>query len=207
MKPVVIVTAGGLARTVYSQFKNLVEFAGFMDTPREGDEQRFDLPVKPLKEWDLDKYRFVIVCRDPERKRRLVLELWLKLHEIKWANLIHPLVQGIRNLTVGVGSVISRGAIVNPDVTIGSHVYIGQPTLIGHDSEIGDYSTILSFSHISGYVYIGSDTLIGSHSFIKPHIKIGRFCVVGAGAVVVNDVLSLDTVVGIPAKPLVKTLV
>lgn len=47
---------------------------------------------------------------------------------------------------------------------------------------------------------IGNDVLIGCHAIIKSGVKIGDGAIVGSGAVVVNDVLPYEIVVGVPAK-------
>ncbi len=51
---------------------------------------------------------------------------------------------------------------------------------------------------------IGDDCWIGGGVIISPGITIGDRCIVGAGAVVTKDIPSDTTVVGNPAKPVVK---
>ena len=56
----------------------------------------------------------------------------------------------------------------------------------------------------SGRVKIGKGTYIGAGAIIRDGITIGEDSVIGAGAVVVKDVAKNLTVVGNPAKTLVK---
>ncbi len=57
---------------------------------------------------------------------------------------------------------------------------------------------------MGGNVYVGEGAHIGIGASVKPGVKIGKWSVVRAGAVVVNDVPKGATVVGVPAKPISK---
>ena len=46
----------------------------------------------------------------------------------------------------------------------------------------------------------GDDAWIGAGAVVMPGVKIGNAAVVGAGAVVTNDVAPNTTVVGVPAR-------
>lgn len=54
-----------------------------------------------------------------------------------------------------------------------------------------------------GHPIIGSNVFIGAHAIILGNIKIGDHAIIGAGAVVINDVETGQTVVGVPAHPIV----
>jgi acetyltransferase-like isoleucine patch superfamily enzyme len=58
--------------------------------------------------------------------------------------------------------------------------------------------------NISGGVELGSAVLVGTGAQILQYVKIGDGAVIGAGAVVNKDVNAETTVVGIPAKELIK---
>ncbi len=49
-------------------------------------------------------------------------------------------------------------------------------------------------------IVIGNDTWIGANVVILPNITIGKYCVVGAGAVVTHDVPDYSIVAGVPAR-------
>ena len=51
---------------------------------------------------------------------------------------------------------------------------------------------------------IEDDVSIGANATILPGVRLGRGCVVGAGAVVTKDVPPGMTVIGNPAKELIK---
>jgi acetyltransferase-like isoleucine patch superfamily enzyme len=57
---------------------------------------------------------------------------------------------------------------------------------------------------INGNVTIGNNVYIGSGAIIRQGCQIGEGAIVGMGAVVLQDVPPGVTVVGNPARPLVK---
>ena len=80
------------------------------------------------------------------------------------------------------------GIVVNPEAKI------GQGTTIQHSVTIGE----MDGSHKSPI--IGKNCYIGARAMVLGGITIGDNVKVGAGAVVIHDVPSNNTVVGIPAK-------
>jgi len=111
----------------------------------------------------------------------------------------------------------------NPSLIIGDRTYIGRfatiacvnKIKIGEDVLISDRVFIGDVSHgyerndlpikdqdlmDSGPVEIGSGSWIGIGVSILPNIKIGKNCVIGAGAVVTRDIPDYSTAAGVPAK-------
>jgi sugar O-acyltransferase (sialic acid O-acetyltransferase NeuD family) len=110
---------------------------------------------------------------------------------------------------------IGEGAILNPFVTLTSNIKIGQHfhaniySYVEHDCVIGDYVTFAPAVKCNGniiiedHAYIGAGAVIKQGESGKPTV-IGQGAVVGMGAVVTKSILPGTTVVGNPAKPLVK---
>lgn len=103
-----------------------------------------------------------------------------------------------------VGVFLAAGAVLTVDVQLGSHVAVLNNATVGHDTVVGDYSTICPNASVSGYCRIGSRVFVGAGAVILPHITIGDDAVIGAGAVVTKDVPAGATVVGNPARELVR---
>ncbi|MOA55555.1 putative acetyltransferase EpsM [compost metagenome] len=59
-------------------------------------------------------------------------------------------------------------------------------------------------ARLAGGVKVGEQSWIGIGSCVRQLVNIGRFVIVGAGAAVVDDIPDGMTVVGIPARQLVK---
>mgnify|MGYP003650348598 CR=1 FL=1 len=110
---------------------------------------------------------------------------------------------------------LGEGALLSPFVTLTSNIRIGRCfhanlySYVEHDCIIGDFVTFAPSVkcngnvHIEDHAYIGTGAVLKQGTPDKP-LVIGRGAVVGMGAVVTKSVPADVTVVGNPARPLVK---
>jgi len=84
------------------------------------------------------------------------------------------------------------GIVLHKEAVIGRNVLVSPGVVIGGRSEM------------PGAPIIEDNVLIGVGAKILGPVRIGEGAKVGANAVVIDDVLPGDTVVGIPAHPIVK---
>ena len=92
----------------------------------------------------------------------------------------------------------------NSKVVIGKHCAIGRYVHIaakGHDLRYptSDENNV-SHQHIEADTIIGNYVWIGDHVFIKHGVTVGDYAVIGANAVVTEDIKSFEIVAGVPAK-------
>lgn len=110
----------------------------------------------------------------------------------------------------------------NPKVTVGSRVYIGQHVFVASINEvaIGNLCVLSDHVYISdsahglnpskgpildqpwesrGPIRIGDSTFIGYRAVIMPGVTLGKFCVVGANAVVTRSFPDFSMIIGAPA--------
>ena len=129
---------------------------------------------------------------------------------------------GVRSLDVAAANVVllddvivGPGAILCPFVTLTSNVRVGKHfhaniySYVAHDAVIGDFVTFAPGVKCNGNVVVEDHAYIGTGAVLrqgKPGdpLVIGRGAVVGMGAVVTKNVPPGVTVVGNPARPLVK---
>lgn len=106
--------------------------------------------------------------------------------------------------------IIGDGACLSPFVTLTSNIRIGRCfhanlySYVEHDCVIGDFVTLAPGAKVNGNVRIGDHAYIGSGAVIRQGVQIGAGAVIGMGAVVTGDVSAGVTVIGNPARPLIK---
>lgn len=119
---------------------------------------------------------------------------------IKFATLIDPSVELSDFVTIGEGTIICAHTIITVNINIGKHVIINLDCTIGHDAILNDYVTLYPSVNVSGITNIGYAVELGTGMQIIQGKSIGNYSIVGAGAVVVNDLPEKCTAVGCPAK-------
>ena len=125
-------------------------------------------------------------------------------------------------VSLSAGMVPGQQCLTNPVVTIGDRCLIGRGSgivghfsiSIGNDVWTGHHVYITDQNH--GYedvtrpisqqtqpelpVVIGDGSWLGFGSVVLPGVTIGKHCVIGANAVVTNDIPDYCVAVGVPAK-------
>lgn len=113
------------------------------------------------------------------------------------------------------GVELGEGAILSPFVTLTSNIRIGRHfhanlySYVEHDCAVGDFVTFAPGVKCNGNVVIEDHAYIGAGAILRQGrpgqpLVIGRGAVVGMGAVVTRNVLPGGTVIGNPARPLIK---
>ncbi|MDI1300852.1 MAG: acetyltransferase [bacterium] len=114
------------------------------------------------------------------------------------------------DVQVGEGAALSPFVTLTSNIRIGKHFQANLYSYVEHDCVIGDFVTLAPRACINGntviedHAYIGTGAILRQGSPGKP-LAIGRGAVIGMGAVVTKDVPPGVTVVGNPARPLVKS--
>jgi sugar O-acyltransferase (sialic acid O-acetyltransferase NeuD family) len=204
-EPLLIYGAGGLGKEILSWVRLLEEFEpiGFMD-----DGIRQGTIVKGLKVLGgldiLNSFatpvNLIVALGDPASKSILIK--MIDPARVYYPVLKHPsvILQDAEAITIGEGSILNAGCILTTDIRIGTHVLLNLNTTIGHDVDIGACSSVMPGVNIAGGVKIGEGVLVGSGANILNGVKVGNFSKVGMGAVVIREVDSETTVVGVPAR-------
>jgi serine O-acetyltransferase len=98
---------------------------------------------------------------------------------------------------LGVGTKIGRGVNLGYG---GLGVVIHDRSVIGDNVEIGTGVIIGGTSKKYGVPLVGDNTIISSGAALLGPITIGKNCVIGANAVVLEDIPDNCVAVGVPAK-------
>lgn len=125
--------------------------------------------------------------------------------EVRAAN-----VTQLDDVQLGEGAVLCPYVTLTSNIRIGRHFHANLYSYVEHDCVIGDFVTFAPGVHCNGNVVVEDHAYIGAGAIIKQGrpgqpLVIGRGAVIGMGAVVTRSVPAGTTVVGNPARPLVKT--
>jgi sugar O-acyltransferase (sialic acid O-acetyltransferase NeuD family) len=120
--------------------------------------------------------------------------------------LVHPAASVGSCVDCAEGVVIAAGARVTTNVSLGAHVYLNVNATVSHDCVLGARVIANPGAIVCGNVNVGDDVMLGAGCVIREGVRIGAEATVGAGAVVVHDVEPGTTVVGVPARPMIRTV-
>jgi UDP-2-acetamido-3-amino-2,3-dideoxy-glucuronate N-acetyltransferase len=123
---------------------------------------------------------------------------------------------------------VCTGAIIGQDCVIGQNGYVASTAVVGDRCRIQNNVSLYDGVILEADVFVGPSAVftnvvnpramisrraefrtthvgrgatIGANATILPGVTLGAFCFVGAGAVVVRDVLPHALVLGVPAEP------
>ena len=210
-KDLVIFGAGGLGREILFQMqvnkKFLEEYhiLGFVDdTPDLLDKNVNGFKVIGNSNW-LEQYPAVIntvICLGNAQHRKMVAERLSKNKNIVFTTFIADDVRIPEEVAFGKGCIFCFSCIITVNISIGEFAVFNSDCTVGHDSRIGNYVTLYPSVNISGNVNIGDCSEIGVGTNVIQCRNIGNEVIIGAGSVVITDIPSKCTAVGIPAKPI-----
>lgn len=128
----------------------------------------------------------------------------VQFFEVRAANVVQ-----MDNVQIGEGAILSPFVTLTSNIRIGKHFQANLYSYVEHDCIIGDYVTFAPGVKCNGNVVIEDHAYIGTGAIIKQGepsrpLVIGRGALVGMGAVVTKSVAPGVTVVGNPARPIVK---
>jgi acetyltransferase-like isoleucine patch superfamily enzyme len=94
---------------------------------------------------------------------------------------------------------------ISDSLTVGNHVLIAPGCFItDHQHKRGAYDCIAAQGCESAPVVIEDDVWLGANVVVLPGIRIGKGAIVGANAVVTQDVAPMTIVAGVPARSIGK---
>lgn len=115
--------------------------------------------------------------------------------------LIHPsVVYDNSKIKIGRGVVIEANVTLTTDISIEEFAHVNIGSTISHDTKIGSFVTISPAVHLAGNVTLEENVFLGINATVIERITICANTIIGAGAVVINEINDPGTYVGIPAK-------
>jgi len=119
-------------------------------------------------------------------------------------SIIHPSAQMAEDVLIGEGTVVFANAVINIGSVLGVSCIVNTAATVDHDNRIGNGVHISPGAHLGGNVVIGARSWVGIGASVIHGCAVGDDVIVGAGAAVTYDIGDGLTVVGVPARELMK---
>ena len=208
MKNLIIIGAGGMGRTLYS---NAIESVGhgdnfvvkgFIDDNLQALDgfEKYPPIVGTVKDY-MPQPEDVFVSSIGGASRRPCMEEILSRGG-EFMELIHQTARIYQGAILGKGNFIGAYSVIGNDAVVGDYNMIQSYTVIGHDAHIGNWNRIDTHVTCVGGVIVEDDVNIHTSAVISHKVVVESGAHVGALSFVIRRVKAGTTVMGIPAKKL-----
>jgi sugar O-acyltransferase (sialic acid O-acetyltransferase NeuD family) len=124
----------------------------------------------------------------------------LQIPDEAHATCVHPSAHVDPSVKVGRGVAIDALVGVSVNAIVGNHVHMYQHAFLNHESVLGEYVTVAPQAAIGARVTADEGAHIGLGASLREDTSVGRYAIVGMGAVVLDDVEPFQVVGGNPAR-------
>lgn len=182
---------------------NNYDYIDFLDFKERGHREIIGYQIYEEKDIDLkqlfDTYDEVIVATGNNDLREYKCSI-LKMMDVTMASIIHPSAVISPFAKIAEGCTVLANSVININASIDVGCIINNGAIVDHDCLVGEYVNICPNVSIAGHTRIGRKTFIGVGASIIDEIIVGDNVIIGAGSVVIHDISSYTTAVGVPAR-------
>lgn len=146
----------------------------------------------------IQTYQIIVGIGDNKVREKIFIQL--EELEASIPILVHPDAVVGKNVKIGIGSVVMAGVVINSCTDIDKACIVNTGATIDHDCSVDSFVHISPGVHIAGAVKVGKGAWLGIGSIISNNLIVTRNCVIGAGSLVIKDIMESGTYIGIPAK-------
>jgi sugar O-acyltransferase (sialic acid O-acetyltransferase NeuD family) len=114
--------------------------------------------------------------------------------------IVHPRSVVAPSATVGDGTLVCAGAVVCAAARVGRNCIVNHGVVIEHDSVLEDHVNLSTGTVTGGRVTFGEGVFAGVGVRVIPDVRVGAWCYLGAGAVVIADTEPGCLYLGVPAR-------
>ena len=208
MKKIIIFGTSGFAEVAHFYFTNDSNYDVVAFTANKKfitKSKLFGLPVIPFedleKNYPPEEYdMFIAIVYTNVNKVREQIYNQAKSKGYDLVSYVNSKATFWGDLKIGENCFILENNVIQPFVKIGNDVIIWSGNHIGHHSVIEDHCFLASHVVISGNVTVGKYSFLGVNSTLRDGIKIGKECVIGAGAVILKNTKDKEVYTPIASK-------
>lgn len=209
MKNLIIIGAGGMGRTLYSNALESVGYGdkfvvkGFIDDNLHALDGFENYPpiIGTIKDYILQPDDLFVSSIGGSARRPCMEEIIRRGGE--FMELIHQTARVYTNAKLGKGNFIGAYTVIGNDAVVGDYNMIQSYTVIGHDARIGNWNRIDTHVTCVGGIVIEDEVNIHTSAVISHNVVVETGAHVGACSFVFRKVKAGTTVMGNPAKRLV----
>ena len=209
MNNLVIIGAGGMGRTIFSNamesigFRESFVIKGFIDDNLGALDGYPNYPpiIGTISGYQLEP-NDVFVSSIGGIARRHCMEEIIERGGV-FMELIHRTARIYTNAKLGKGNFIGAYSVIGNDAVVGDYNMIQAYTVIGHDARVGNWNRIDTHVTCVGGTIIEDDVNIHTGAVISHDVKVESGAHVGACSFVIKKVKTGTTVMGNPAKKLI----
>lgn len=209
MKNLIIIGAGGMGRTVYSNALESVGYGekfvvkGFIDDNLQALDGFSNYPpvIGTIKDYEPQADDVFVSSIGGESRKQCMEEIISRGGE--FMELIHKTARIYTNARLGKGNFIGAYSVIGNDAVVGDYNMIQSYTVIGHDAKIGSWNRIDTHVTCVGGIVIEDEVNIHTSAIISHNVRVESGAHVGALSFVIRKVKAGTTVMGIPAKKLI----
>ncbi len=206
MKNLIIIGAGGMGRTVYSNALESVGYGesytvkGFIDDNLNALDGFPNYPpiIGTIKDY-IPQENDVFVSSIGGASRRPCMEEIISRGG-EFIELIHKTARIYNNVKLGKGNFIGAYSVIGNDAVVGDYNMIQAYSVIGHDAKIGSWNRIDTHVTCVGGIVIEDEVNIHTSAVINHGVTVSNGAHVGALSFVIRKVKAGTTVMGNPAK-------
>lgn len=194
---VIIMGAGGHGRVIADILRSSGrEVLGFLDDRAiSGPDTNVLGKVEDAPRFK-DSAEFIIGIGDNKTRMEIAARFQGVL---RFATAVHKSAVIAPGVILGEGSAVMAGAVVNVGAVIGSHCIVNTSASVDHDCALSDFVHLSPGAHLAGNVTLGKGAWIGIGGAVINGVTVCPWCIVGAGGVVIKNLETPGTYVGIPA--------
>ena len=188
----------------YAQIDGRYVVVGFIDDYKEKNEVINGVPVRgsvedimPLYETGVFDALFIAIGYKHLRAKRAIFEKFWK--KVPFATIIAEPAYIDPTAKIGDGVLIYPGCIIDKNVVVDHNAILNLNVVVSHDSFVGNSTFCAPRVTIAGFTKVSSCCFLGVGSCIIDNISICEDVILGAASLVIKDLDSSGTYVGVPA--------
>ena len=203
---IIVLGGGDVCRQILSVLSRNSKYrvVAIIDSKVSGSIQ--GIPVYATEQYllALKIYKGCIAIGDNGVREEVAQKVLALYPDFQFVNVIDSHACISDDVVLGVGVCVLSGAIIQNGCRIGSHVLIGSAAIIEHDNVISDFCSIGPGACTGGNVVIEHAAVLGIRATVLQGRHIGKYAILGAQALLTENLSAYMVAVGLPAKPIRK---